>query len=203
MNKLDKLKNTLQAVRIAHEMEFNQLSNKFDDSKEYSQKELDEAVTHGTILQSQIETMEAILDFLEKDDEEEKIKIKKMVKGFDAYRGEREFYVQVTKDEFGTSITIDNCTIPIEPLGIEIVKTEKTDKEKFIRDIDEKAKLYKGKIEDESYYILKVLEKGKYIDLFICEEEAGEPEGMINYYKSIKEDLKKWKLKNWKKNYQN
>lgn len=188
MKKLDKLKNTLQAARIAYKMEFNQLSGKFDDSKEYSQKELDEAVTHGAILYSQMSLVDAILDYLEKDEGEE-IKIKKMVKGFDAYRGEREFYVQVTKDEIGTSITIDNCTIPIEPLGIEIIKTEKIAKEKFIRDIDEKAKLYKRKNEDGNYYILKLLDKGRYLDLFICEEEAGEPEGMINYYKSIKEDL--------------
>lgn len=188
MKKLDKLKNTLQAVRIAYKMELNQIYHKFDDSKEYDEKELDEAVTRGAILQSQMELMDEIIDYLEKDEEEE-IKIKKMVKGFDAYRGEREFYVQVTKDEIGTSITIDNCTIPIEPLGIEIVKTEKIAKEKFIRDIDEKAKLYKGKNEDGHYYILKVLDKGRYLDLFICEEEAGEPEGMCNYYKSIKEGL--------------
>lgn len=189
MNKLDKLKNTLQAVRIAHEMEFNQLSDKFDDSKEYSQKELDEAVTHGAILQSQMALVDAILDYLGKDEEEEKIKIKKMVKGFDTYGGEKLFYAQVTKDEIGTSISIDNYTIPIEPLGIEIIKTEKVEQEKFIRDIDEKAKLYKGKKEDGIYYILKVLDKGKYLDLFICEEEAGEPDGMIDFYKSIKEVL--------------
>lgn len=188
MKKLDKLKNTLQAALITYKMEFNKLSGKFDDSKEYDEKELDEAVTRGAILQSQIELMDAIIDYLEKDDEEE-IKIKKMVKGFDAYRGEKLFYVQVTKDEIGTSISIDNCTIPIEPLGIEIVKTEKIAKEKFIRDIDEKAKLYKRKNEDGNYYILKILDKGRYLDLFICKEEAGEPEGMINYYKSIKKDL--------------
>lgn len=188
MNKLDKLKNTLQAARITYKMEFNKLSGKFDDSKEYDEKELDEAVTRGAILQSQIELMDAIIDYLEKDEEEE-IKIKKMVKGFDAYRGEKLFYVQVTKDEIGTSISIDNCTIPIEPLGIEIIKTEKVAKEKFIRDIDEKAKLYKGKNEDGFYYLLKVLDKGKYLDLFICEAEAGEPKGMIDYYKSIKKDL--------------
>lgn len=139
-------------------------------------------------MQNLLEVTQSILGFLE-DDEEEKIKIKKTVKGFDAYMGEREFYVQVTKDEIGTSISIDNCTIPIEPLGIEIVKTEKVAKEKFIRDIDEKAKLYKGKNEDGFYYLLKVLDEGRYLDLFICEEEIGEPEGMINYYKSIKEDL--------------
>lgn len=188
MKKLDELKNTLQAVRIACKMECNQLSDKFDDSKEYSQKELDEAVTHGAILQSRMSMVDVILDFLEKDEEEE-IKIKTTVVGSDAYKGEKLFYVQVTKDEAGTSISIDNYTIPIEPLGIEIVKAEKIAKEKFIRDIDEKAKLYKRKNEDGNYYILKILDEGRYLDLFICEEEAGEPEGMINYYKSIKKDL--------------
>lgn len=40
--------------------------------------------------------------------------------GIDAYKGLRKLYVQVTKDDRGTSISIENFTIPIEPLGLEI-----------------------------------------------------------------------------------
>ena len=44
-----------------------------------------------------------------------KIKIKKTIMGLDAYQGPRKLYVQVTKDDTGTSISIENFTIPIEP----------------------------------------------------------------------------------------
>lgn len=51
------------------------------------------------------------------------IKIKKIVKGLrTAGTGlvEREFWVQLTKDDVGMSLSIDDYMIPLEPLGIEI-----------------------------------------------------------------------------------
>lgn len=42
-----------------------------------------------------------------------KIKIKKTIMGLDAYQGLRKLYVQVTKDDRGTSISIENFTIPL------------------------------------------------------------------------------------------
>lgn len=45
--------------------------------------------------------------------------------GIDAYHGMRKLYVQVTKDKIGTSISIENFTIPIEPLGLELKEVEK------------------------------------------------------------------------------
>lgn len=53
-------------------------------------------------------------------DNTKKIKIKKTIMGIDSYQGFRKLYIQVTKDEIGTSISIENFTIPIEPLGLEI-----------------------------------------------------------------------------------
>ena len=53
-----------------------------------------------------------------------KIKIKKTITGLDAYQGLRKLYVQVTKDDIGTSISIENFTIPIEPLGLELKEVE-------------------------------------------------------------------------------
>ena len=52
-----------------------------------------------------------------------RIKIKKTVKGLittDMGFGEREFWVQLTKDEDGMTLSIDDYIIPLEPLGIEI-----------------------------------------------------------------------------------
>lgn len=51
------------------------------------------------------------------------IKIKKVVKGLmDTDTGfiEKEFWVQLTKDDAGMTLSIDNYHIPLEPLGIEI-----------------------------------------------------------------------------------
>lgn len=51
------------------------------------------------------------------------IKIKKTVKGL-MITGmgfiEHEFWVQLTKDEDGMTLSIDDYTIPLEPLGIEV-----------------------------------------------------------------------------------
>lgn len=58
-------------------------------------------------------------------DDTKKIKIKKTIMGIDAYHGMRKPYVQVTKDKIGTSISIENFTIPIEPLGLELKEVEK------------------------------------------------------------------------------
>lgn len=58
-------------------------------------------------------------------DHTKKIKIKKTIMGIDAYHGMRKLYVQVTKDKIGTSISIENFTIPIEPLGLELKEVEK------------------------------------------------------------------------------
>lgn len=51
------------------------------------------------------------------------IKIKKMVKGLmttDTGFIEHEFWVQLTKDEDGMTLSIDDYIIPLEPLKIEI-----------------------------------------------------------------------------------
>lgn len=51
------------------------------------------------------------------------IKIKKKVKGLittDMGFCEREFWVQLTKDDVGMTLSIDDYIIPLEPLGIEI-----------------------------------------------------------------------------------
>lgn len=51
------------------------------------------------------------------------IKIKKPVIGLQATEFgvfKKELWVQVTKDETGASLSIDEYTIPLEPLGIEI-----------------------------------------------------------------------------------
>ncbi len=53
------------------------------------------------------------------------IKIKKMVKGLmttDTGFIEHEFWVQLTKDEDGMTLSINDYTIPLEPLEIEIKK---------------------------------------------------------------------------------
>ena len=57
-------------------------------------------------------------------DDTKKIKIKKIIMGIDAYQGPRKLYVQVTKDDIGTSISIENFTIPIEPLGLGLREVE-------------------------------------------------------------------------------
>lgn len=52
-----------------------------------------------------------------------RIKIKKIVEGkctTDAGFIEREFWVQLTKDDLGMSLSIDDYHIPLEPLGIEV-----------------------------------------------------------------------------------
>lgn len=51
------------------------------------------------------------------------IKIKKAVNGLmttDTGFIDHEFWVQLTKDEDGMTLSIDDYTIPLEPLGIEI-----------------------------------------------------------------------------------
>lgn len=51
------------------------------------------------------------------------IKIKKIVRGLRTTGTgfiEREFWVQLTKDEVGMSLSIDDYMIPLEPLGIEV-----------------------------------------------------------------------------------
>lgn len=63
-------------------------------------------------------------------DDTKKIKIKKIIMGIDAYQGPRKLYVQVTKDDIGTSISIENFTIPIEPLGLELKEVKKHGKER-------------------------------------------------------------------------
>lgn len=53
----------------------------------------------------------------------ENIKVKQEVSGFNGNTMRKEdFFVQVTKDEIGTSISINEYTIPFEPLGLEIIK---------------------------------------------------------------------------------
>lgn len=52
-----------------------------------------------------------------------RIKIKKIVKGLRTTGTglvEREFWVQLTKDDVGMTLSIDDYIIPLEPLGIEI-----------------------------------------------------------------------------------
>ncbi|MEJ8786080.1 hypothetical protein [Peptoniphilus sp. HCN-40583] len=52
-----------------------------------------------------------------------RIKIKKIVRGLRTTGTglvEREFWVQITKDETGTTLSIDDYIIPMEPLGIEV-----------------------------------------------------------------------------------
>ena len=51
------------------------------------------------------------------------IKIKKVVKGLmttDTGFIEHEFWVQLTKDDVGMTLSIDDYIIPLEPLGIEV-----------------------------------------------------------------------------------
>lgn len=51
------------------------------------------------------------------------IKIKKIVRGLRTTGTglvEREFWVQITKDETGTTLSIDDYIIPMEPLGVEV-----------------------------------------------------------------------------------
>ena len=51
------------------------------------------------------------------------IKIKKIVRGARTTGTglvEREFWVQITKDETGTTLSIDDYIIPMEPLKIEV-----------------------------------------------------------------------------------
>lgn len=51
------------------------------------------------------------------------IKIKKPVKGLmitDTGFIDHEFWVQLTKDEDGMTLSVDDYTIPLEPLGIEV-----------------------------------------------------------------------------------
>lgn len=51
------------------------------------------------------------------------IKIKKAVKGLmttDTGFIEKEFWVQLTKDDVGMTLSIDDYIIPLEPLKIEI-----------------------------------------------------------------------------------
>lgn len=51
------------------------------------------------------------------------IKIKKPVKGLmttDTGFIDHEFWVQLTKDDVGMTLSIDDYIIPLEPLGIEI-----------------------------------------------------------------------------------
>lgn len=51
------------------------------------------------------------------------IKIKKLVKGLmatDTGFIEHEYWVQLTKDDVGMTLSIDDYTIPLEALGIEI-----------------------------------------------------------------------------------
>ena len=55
--------------------------------------------------------------------QQEKIKIKKTVKGLmttDTGFIEHEFWVQLTKDDVGMTLSIDDYIIPLEPLGIEV-----------------------------------------------------------------------------------
>lgn len=55
--------------------------------------------------------------------QQEKIKIKKTVKGLmttDTGFIEHEFWVQLTKDDVGMTLSIDDYTIPLEPLGIDV-----------------------------------------------------------------------------------
>ncbi len=55
--------------------------------------------------------------------QQETIKIKKTVKGLmttDTGFIEKEYWVQLTKDDVGMTLSIDDYIIPLEPLGIEI-----------------------------------------------------------------------------------
>ena len=51
------------------------------------------------------------------------IKIKKVVKGLmttDTGFIEKEYWVQLTNDDVGMTLSIDDYIIPLEPLGIEV-----------------------------------------------------------------------------------
>lgn len=59
----------------------------------------------------------------------ENIKVKQEVSGFNGKTMKREdLFVQVTKDEIGTSISINEYTIPLELLGLEIIKQAEGEK---------------------------------------------------------------------------
>lgn len=136
MDKLDKIKNKLKTLIKGYQAGLSQVFDKFDDSKEYGEGELDDAITKGIVYERLIECMQDLLLFIENEVEKEV---------------ERE--------------------------------------EELIKDIDEMAKLYKVKEENHSYYILKILNDDEYIDFLFAEKETGEPEGMIEFYKRIKEGL--------------
>ena len=69
-------------------------------------------------------------------------------------------------------------------------KVGKMELEIFIRDIDGESKLYKvtNKVGD-TYYVIKELDEGEYLEIFSTPASAGEPEKMIGYYKTTKEKL--------------
>ena len=58
-----------------------------------------------------------------KQKKNKRIKIKRIVKGLrttDVGLVEREYWVQLTKDDLGMTLSIDDYTIPLEPLHIEV-----------------------------------------------------------------------------------
>ena len=70
------------------------------------------------------------------------------------------------------------------------------EKEIFIKDLDEESKLYKviNKF-GETYYVIKELYGGEYLEIFSTHEGPGEPERMVNVFKVIKEnfEVEEWK----------
>lgn len=76
----------------------------------------------------QAEMFREVIDWIEQlleptDTQLNRIKVKQEVAGFNGSSMRKEdLFVQVTKDEIGTSISINEYTIPFEPLGLEIIK---------------------------------------------------------------------------------
>ena len=61
------------------------------------------------------------------ENESKRIEIVKVVNGLimtDTGFAERKYLVQLTKDDVGTSICIDDYVIPLEPFGIEVKAKE-------------------------------------------------------------------------------
>lgn len=82
----------------------------------------------------QAKTFQEVIDWIERlkepvDRQFNRIKVKQEVAGFNGSAMRKEdLFVQVTKDEIGTSISINEYTIPFEPLGLEIIKQAKGEK---------------------------------------------------------------------------
>lgn len=82
----------------------------------------------------QAEMFREVIDWIERLKEPtdrylNRIKVKCEISGFNGITMKKEdLFVQVTKDEIGTSISINEYTIPFEPLGLEIIKHDEGEK---------------------------------------------------------------------------